>query len=175
MSEVKPFVVGRVGGKSNQQVVVDFVCAAEPGATFTYDQIAAALAEGTDRIYDRREVQQVVRLANRRLLREYRRVLRTVVNVGYSVAHAKDHLGLASVRNTRGQRQFRWALETLENVRLDEMTEQQRMVHVAQQSVNAELFQTTRRILTRQAQHAKLIASLTHRVEQVEGKAAGKG
>lgn len=167
------FQVGRANGKTNQQVVIEHVFGAEPGTVFAYDDLAETLHIGTDREFSRQDVQRVVRAANRRLLREHHRILRVVQNVGYVVAHASDHHGLATARNVKGQRQFKWALETLENVRLDELTDQQRQVHTAQQVINSELYQSNQRILRRQAEQAKLIAGLTHRVEQMEGRQAG--
>lgn len=160
----------RANGKSNQQVVVELVSAAEPGTTFTYEALGAALAEGTDREFGTRDVQQVVRLANRRLLREHSRCLRSVPTVGYALAHARDHRELAGARNRRGQRQFKWAMETLRNARMDEMTEQERAVHVAQLDINTALYQQNRRVLRRQEEQGRLIASLTQRVEQMEAK-----
>lgn len=164
------FTAGREDGKSNQQVVIELVCEAAPGTQFTFGRLADALAAGTSRTFDRRDVQQVVRLANHRLLREHRRCLRSVRGVGYAVAHANDHRELAGARNRRGTRQFKWALETLENVRLDEMTEEQRKIHLAQLEINSRLMEQQRRILRRQTQQDRVIASLTSRVEQIEAR-----
>lgn len=164
------FRISRESGKSNQQVIIEFVREAQPGTVFTYADLAAVLASGTDRTYERREVQQVVRLANHRLLREHKRCLRPVRGVGYAMAYAKDHHELAGQRNRRGSRQFKWALDTLENVRLDEMSEQDRLIHLAQMQVNSEIYEQQRRILRRQEQQARAIATLTSRVEQMEAK-----
>jgi hypothetical protein len=169
------FKITRASGKSNQQVVIEFVSGAEPGTLFTFDQIAAVLSEGTERTYDRSEVGQIVRVANTRLLREHKRYLRSRPGEGYSIALAKDHRELAGGRNRKSQRQLKWALDTLENVRLDEMNEGERSAHIAQLEVNAILFDQQKRILRRQTEQSRLILNLASRVEQIEaGQSKGK-
>lgn len=171
MTDAK-FEVGRANGKSNQQVIAELVAHRESGTVFTFSELGAVLAEGSDREFDRQAIQQCVRLANKRLLREHRRLLVSVKNVGYAIAHPKDQAAIAMGRNRKSSVQLKWAMDTLSNVRLEEMTETQRVIHLAQQSVNSELIQQHQRILRRQHDHAKLIAGLTHRVEQVEAAVA---
>jgi hypothetical protein len=165
------FRVERLDGRSNQRVVIDLVAGADPGTTFGYDQLAAALGDGTTRDFDRRAVQEIVRAANLRLLREHQRCLRSVPNVGYRLAFARDHMELAGDRNRRGRRQYKRAVETLENVRMDEMTEQERAIHLAQQAINAELYHAIRRVSRRVAERDDVIARLVKDVDQL--KAAG--
>ncbi|MBX9682111.1 MAG: hypothetical protein K2X38_25415 [Gemmataceae bacterium] len=169
---MKQFATIRLNGKSNSQVLVELVSGREPGTVFTHGELAEALGDGVERVFDINAVRQAVYDANKRLLREHSRILRAVTGVGYAIAFAKDHQELAIHRNRKSNRQLKWALDTLQHVRLDELTEQQRLVHMAQQVVNTELIQHNRRVLKRQQQHATLIAGLTHRVEQVEAKVA---
>lgn len=168
---MKLFDTRRTDGMSNQEVIVNMVCGGEPGTVYTYDEITEALQSGTDRTYDRRMVQSVVRLAKLRLLREHRRTLTVVTNVGYRVAHARDHRGIASDQTKRGERQMRRALATMENARLEEMTAAERELHIAQCAINAAVYAEQRRILSRQNRTEVIIARLTSRVEQLEGGA----
>lgn len=160
----------RTNGVSNQEVVIALVRDHAPGTIFTYEQIATALEEGVERKFDRTDVQQTVRLAKMRLLREQKRTLACVPNVGYQLAHAKEHRGIAEGHTKRGQRQMKRALVTMENARLDEMTPAERELHLAQCEINQRLYQEQKRILAKQSRHDQLIARLTARVEQLEGK-----
>lgn len=159
----------RTDGRSNQEVVVDLVYGGEPGVVYTYGDLTAALETGTDRKFDRAAVQAVVRLAKLRLLREHRRTLTVVANVGYRLAHAREHRGIATDQTRRGQRQMRRALHTMENARIEEMTAAERELHIAQCSINHQLYEEQRRILSRQNRTETIIARLTSRVEQLEG------
>jgi len=165
---VQKFMSRRPGGKSNQQVIVELVAHCSPGTVFTYEQLGESLADGVDREFDRHDVQQVVRLAKFQLLREHKRTLANVPNVGYQIAYAKEHRGIADDHTRRGQRQLKRALVTLENARLDEMTAQERELHLAQCEVNNRLYHEQRRILSKTARHDQLIARLVSRVEQLE-------
>lgn len=172
---MKTFETRRVDGQSNQEVIVNLVCSGDPGAVYTYEMLTEALEDGTDREYDRPAVQAVVRLAKLRLLREHRRTLTVVANVGYRLAHAREHRGIAGDQTKRGQRQMRRALHTLENARLDEMTTAERELHVAQCSINNMLYAEQQRILSKQNKTETIIARLTSRVEQLEGEKATTG
>lgn len=163
----------RASGRSNQQVIVELVRGQQPGTVFTYSQLVAALSEECDRVFTRQDVQQIVRLAKFRLLREYKRTLANVPNVGYQLAHAKEHLGIANGHTKRGQRQLRKALTTLENARLDEMTTQERDLHTAQCAINSALYHAQRTITSKQYRQDALIATLTSRVEQLEARGIG--
>ncbi len=172
MKTKKTFRIGRADGRNNAQVVVDFVrnSGMAPGTQFTYEELAAELSKGSPREFERKDVQQVVNKANRRLLNEYQRCLVVVTNVGYSVAPARDHLGIAGGKNKKGQRQFSLACEVLQNVRRDEMTDQERIVHDAQTQINLMLYAEQKRILRKQLEHSRLIAKLTSRITEVEAK-----
>lgn len=162
------FVSSRVDGKSNQQVILDMVGNSPPGTLFTYEQISQELEIGTNTVFERMSVQQCVRLANRRLRHEKKRMLRNVKNVGYTLAHARDHRELSSSCDRKAFRQMRTSMDILENVRQDEMTEQERLAHNAQLAVNAEVYSNLRRHTRRQDYHASIIAQLTTRLDQLE-------
>lgn len=164
----------RVDGRSNQEVIVDMVCSGTPGEVYTYERLQEVLCDGTDREFDRRAVQAVVRLAKLRLLREHRRTLTVVANVGYRVAHAREHRGIATDQTRRGTRQMRKALHTMENARIEEMTAAERELHTAQCAINSMLYQEQQRILNRQARTEDIIARLVNRVDQLEGEKKGE-
>src|SRR5262245_9608124 len=117
----KRIIISRPDGRSNQQVLIDFVHAAEPGMIFTYDQLMAHLTEGGTHSFTRQEVQQVARVAGTRLLREHQRALLNLTNVGYKLAHANEHTKLAIVRRRRGDSQFKRGYALLKEVRWDEL------------------------------------------------------
>lgn len=167
----KVFLTRRACGRSNQQVVIEHVRDRAPGTVFPYAELEALLSTGCDRTFDRRDVQQIVRAAKTRLLRENKRTLAVVPNVGYQLAFAKEHLGIANGHTKRGERQLRRAVVTLENARLDEMTAHERELHLAQCEVNQRILAEQRRMTSKQARHDLMIARLTSRVEQLE---AGK-
>ena len=166
----------RADGRSNQQVLIDHVQshADQPGKQFTYEELSAVLGSGTDRDFDRVSVQQVVRAAREQLLRQHKRTLVCVPNVGYHLAHAREHKAIASAQTRRGHRQMKRALSTMENARLDEMTATERELHLAQCQINSQLYHEQRRMLSKQQRHDDMIARLTSRVEQLEAKADDK-
>lgn len=158
--------IARKDGKSKAEVLVDLVKDSPPDTVFSYDQFAAALDEGSEAIHDRKTVQQVVAKTNRKLLARHQRCLRVIENVGYRVAHAREHIEIADLRTSKGRKQFKWALQTLENARLDEMTESQRAIHLAQLQINHQLHDEQNRIRRQLKRQGEIVAGLTHRVEQ---------
>jgi hypothetical protein len=123
------FAITRKDGRSNSQVVVDYVRDSEPGRLFTYDELAAALSVGSDRGFTARDVCQAVRGALLRLLREQQRRLHNVRLVGYRLAPAIEHRRLARQDHRRADVQLRRGLETLRNVRWNELDPNARLAH----------------------------------------------
>jgi len=123
------FAITRDDGRSNAQVVVDLVKDGAPGRIYTIEEFQAALAVGTDRTFDLRAVQQIVRNMTNALEKTYKRTLHAVPTVGYRLACAKEHMGLAVLRQDKANRQLRKGLHILENVRYDEMDENTRSAH----------------------------------------------
>src|SRR5262245_27738757 len=174
MSANAAFAPSRASGQTNTDVLTSLVASQAPGTTFTYDQLREALEQGAPRKYLRKDVQQAVRQANHRLLRDHKRCLRVVRNVGYRLVYAREHMDIASERTRKGNRQMRWALEVLENAKLEEMTDQQRNIHIAQTAI-ANLFYDRTRALDHQSRaHARSIAALYGRMDEVE-KRMGAG
>lgn len=115
------FGISRADGRSNPQVILDFVRRAEPGTIFTFEQLQEELAKGTDREYDRAAVCGVVNQANPRLLKEHQRRLYSVRGQGYRLSHGNDHLALATSDQRRAAKQQARSLLTLQNAPWDEM------------------------------------------------------
>jgi hypothetical protein len=115
------FTISRVDGRSNQQVVIDYVAKAQPGRVFTFEELIEELSAGIDREYDHSAVCGIVNQANPRLLKEYQRRLFSVRGRGYRLSHGNDHMMLATSDQRRGARQQAKALLTLQNAPWNEM------------------------------------------------------
>lgn len=123
------FKIARRDGRSAAQVIVDCVKNGEPERIYTYDELAAALESESEREYSQTEVGGAVRAAFVRLLKEHQRTLYNVRGVGYRLAHANDHSRLALARKQRADVQMLRGLQTLQNVRLEEMDPANRQAH----------------------------------------------
>lgn len=117
----KPFEITRVDGRSNQEVLIQLVKGAEPETLFTYEELAEALAKGTDRKWARPDVCGVVRASRKRLLDEHSRTLRNVKGKGYKMAHASEHMELSLERRRRGESHMELGLKLLTRVRENEL------------------------------------------------------
>jgi signal transduction histidine kinase len=173
----EPIMSRRVDGRSNQEVLVDYAIAASqdrPDHVFTYGDLSKALGVGVDRMFSREDVQQVVRLAKPLMLTLHKRTFTNMPNVGYRLARASDHQAIAKAHTRRASRQVRHALLTMENARVDELTDAERELHNAQLTINRRLYEEQRRIVARQQRQDDLIAQLASRVDQLEAdRAAG--
>jgi bacterioferritin-associated ferredoxin len=166
MTKVTAIFKPRPDGRTKADVVLDLIGDAPPDTVFTYEQIIEELDNGGDHSHDLREVQAAVRQANKRLQDLRKRLLVNVITVGYRVAQAREHLGVVHTRIRRSDRQIREAMRAGESARLDEMTEQQRNLHIAQMTINSEVYTQLRRTRQDQKRMADLIARLTHRMDQ---------
>lgn len=144
------FAITRADGRSNLQVVLDLVRGADPGTTYTYAQLGAALTTGTDRPYGVVAVRRIVAAAYDRLLRDQQRALRSVRGVGYRLALAAEHTPLALDRKRRADVQMRRGLLTLQHVRLEEMDANSRAAHTATWMMVSALWQNQQALEHRQ-------------------------
>lgn len=166
----KMFVISRADGRSNQQVVLDLVHAAEPGTTYTYEQISEVLSIGTNQAYDARRVQGIVLSSQRRLLSEYARTLTNLRGVGYKVAFANEHLGLSVIRHRKADVQLQKGLHLLKNVRWNELDENARTAHMGMLLVTEALYHNQRALERRQSRVEDVLAALKSRVEDIEAR-----
>ena len=170
MSRPARFAIHRADGRSNAEVVLGVISGAEPGSIFTYAALATALTEGAARTYTTRDVQDIVRRLGPRLLRAEQRALRCVSGVGYRVAQASEHRGLALQRKQRADVQMERGLRTLQDVRWAEMDEPARKAHEATLMLVGTLWQQSRALERRQAAVEDAIRKLSTRVEAIEEK-----
>ena len=138
------FQSSRDDGRSNAEVIVEYVKDAEPGRIYRYEELAAALSQGASRSYDLVAVRQIVFKANRRLSKAQQRVLENIVHVGYRLAHAKEHCRLAVRHTNKADRQLLRGLDILRNVRWDELDPVQRQITEAHLLVTSAVYEQSK-------------------------------
>lgn len=167
---MQPFKIVRTSGKTNARVIVDLVENAPPGTLFTFSQLIAALGEDTNTDYDINTARTAVYKANHILLEEHKRYLDSVMNAGYRIITAAEHQEIAKRRSRKAERQEHQAMETLRNTRFDEMSQNEKDRHTATLIILESVLQFKQEQKRKNQRHDELIAGLTHRVEQLEGK-----
>jgi hypothetical protein len=158
--------IGRSDGRSNTQVVVDLVAGSPAETVFTYDEIGAVLAEGTDTSYDKSRVAQVVRDANTKLLKKHSTELVCVRNVGYAIAPAKQHLTLSDTRRAKAGRQLKRAALTLRHVRESELDPNTRAVLTAHRLILGAVMSAVESIEARQAEQEEAMKKALHGIDE---------
>lgn len=154
------FEISRADGSSDGMVLCRLVSNAVPGHVFTFDELSAELSAGSSRQFDRLAVSQAVSRSTVMILRTTQRALHSVRGEGYRVAHADDHRGIAANRKRRSDIQLRRAVQTLENVRWDEMDPNVRAAHQAQLMLLSALSQRQDSIERRLAKQEAAIRQL---------------
>ena len=161
------FKIKRMDGRSNQQVIID-LCKDKPaGHVLTFDALKAAL-DTPGSAFTRQRIGGCVRAANVRLLKEEKRELTSVRDVGYKIAAAHEHTMLAAVRERSADRQIRRGLQTLRNVRLEEMSEAQRQFHIGHLAITAGIYTNMRALASRQKETDDLVRSLVRKVDALQ-------
>jgi hypothetical protein len=122
------FEITRADGRSNAQVLLDHVKEGDPGRVYFYEELIDALSRGGPQ-QSVQSVQRIVRAALKRLLHEQQRTLKCVINTGYQLAFASEHLVLSGDRTKRGMTQWQHARLLLEEVRWGEMDTNARKAH----------------------------------------------
>lgn len=138
MSEV--FRITRADGRSNAQVVLDFVQDGKPGTIYSYKALGAALEKGTSEKYGAAAVQRVVNSLHSRLAKEQQRTFVTVRGLGYRLAHANEHSLVAHNRHRKADAQFRKGIAVLRHVKWDELDEASRQAHQGHLMISEALF-----------------------------------
>ena len=167
---MKPFEISRVDGRSNAQVLLDFVQGGEPGRVYGYEELVEALQVGADRSFSIRDVQSVVRQAFARLLKEQQRMLKNVRHVGYRLAMAADHNQLALDRKRKSDTQIFRGLQLLQHVREMEMDENQRNAHRGTLMLVSGLWANQKALEKRQRAAEDAIERLNRRVDSLDSK-----
>ena len=110
------FKITRADGRSNAQVILDYVKDKPAGEVFKYEDLQAALSGGSNHAYRIIEVQGIATKLYPRLLKEHARALHNVRNVGYRLAPAGYHVVLANDRKSKADKQMLRGVQTLQNV-----------------------------------------------------------
>jgi hypothetical protein len=166
---IEKFKITRADGRSNQQVVIDLVCKADPGALYTYADISEALAVGTDQAFVSSRVQAIVLKSQPRLLKEHQRALTNLAGFGYKMALAKDHVGLSLIRHRKADSQLQKGLHLLRHVRWNEMDENARTAHTGMLLVTEALYRNQKALERRQTRVEDVLAALKSRVDGIAG------
>ena len=145
------FKISRNDGRSNAEVLLEYVRDRPAGTIFEYSELAAELSRGSSKEYTAAEVQGVVNAAYPRLLKEQARALHNVRGVGYRLAPAAHHIVLANGRQAKADRQMLRGMQTLQHVRWDEMDSNQRLAHEGQLLVTSALFAQMQALERRQS------------------------
>lgn len=150
---------GREDGRTQTQVLIDAVRDKPPGSLLTYEELLGALNHGAPRLHTREDLISVATRACRRLLREHQRTLDNVRNIGYRVAPAVDHQRIAQTRKRKADRQLSVGVETLRNVRWDELDPESRKAHEGALLVMSALWEQQRALERRQNAVEELLAA----------------
>lgn len=135
------FHIRRDDGRSNQDVIIDYVKDGLPGSIYTYNELIDALNEGSPTVHDRRSLYGIVISSTHRLLEDHQRTLKNIRGTGYQLAHASDHSRLAVERKHRADTQVKRGLDLLRNVRWDELNPNQRTLHESQLLIISGLYE----------------------------------
>lgn len=163
-----PFQPSRSDGRSDREVVYELVRDADPGATYTYDELTAALQDGLDAKVGRDRVYRAVGAANRTLLREHNRYLGVVKNVGYRVLRGSEHAAVAVRRKEKARTQLQRGKEILVHTRLGELDAAQRDLHERQLMLLSALCGAVDDLDQRQQRSEELIEDLLKRNQEME-------
>jgi hypothetical protein len=164
------FTPSRADGRSDRRVIYELTQHAEPDTTFTYKKLSDALQEGLDTPVSRDRVYRAVGAANRTLLREQKRYLSVVTDVGYRMIAASEHLPVALIKKDKAQAYLRRGMDLLRNARIDELDATQRTLHEGQLLILGGLYQASRESARRHDKSEALIAQLAERVDRLESE-----
>ena len=163
------FAISRPDGRSNVEVVAELVERSDPGTLLPYRMLEEALShEGKQ--FTIRDIHGVVSRGYQRILKVTSRALMPISGVGYRVSEARDHRALADRRKGRADVQLRKGLETLRNVRWNEMDEQSRLAHEGSLMVMTAIWENQQQIDRRISKiEAALAASRARPAEVIPG------
>lgn len=163
-----PFEASRPDGRSDRQVLYDLTSETAPDTTFTYPQLADALAEGLDETPDRPRIYRAVAAANKTLLRERSRYLSVVKGIGYRMLTTGEHLPAALVRKDKAQTHLQRGIELLRNARLDELNAAQRTLHEGQLMILSGIYHAVQDSMRRHDRTEAIIADLRKESQRIE-------
>lgn len=158
----RPFRTTRSDGRSDRRVIYELVQDAEVETVFSYEELISALQVGLPKgtMVDRDRVYRAVASANRTFLRERKRYLEVVENVGYRVIRADEQLPVSLKKKDRAQGYLQRGIELLRHVRLEELTEAQRTLHEGQLMIMSGLYHAIQESTRRHDRAESLIEDL---------------
>ena len=136
----KPFIISRDNGKSDAEVIAEIVEKSNPGDLLTYDFLAEVLSAGTNRRYNRQDVQSSINRSANKISSEYCRAFICVRNQGYRIAKAAEHQLIATSKRERASSLIKRGKQVLDNVDWSAMTENERRAHEGQLMIVGALF-----------------------------------
>jgi hypothetical protein len=175
-----PFRATRDDGRSDRRVIFELAHGAAVDHVFSYDELLSALREGISpedkNKIDRDRVYRAVSSANRTLLREDRRYLSVVENVGYRMIAANEHLAVSLIKKSQAQKYLTRGIALLSHVRLDELDSNQRAMHEGQLMIMTGLNEAVKESARRHDRTDSLIEDLmksnqeiVDRLDRIEG------
>lgn len=177
----RPFRTTRSDGRSDRRVIYELVQDAEVETMFSYEELISALQVGLPKgtMVDRDRVYRAVASANRTFLRERKRYLGVVENVGYRVIRADEQLPVSLKKKDRAQGYLQRGIELLRHARLEELTEAQRTLHEGQLMIMSGLYHAVQESARRHDRAESLIEDLLKsnrdiqdRLDRLEGESS---
>jgi hypothetical protein len=129
--ERAPFKPIRRDGKSYRDVVVNLLKDQPFDSIVTYSQIGDAL--GISAKTNLKTIQRTVLRANHVLLEKWKRGIENEKNVGYRIAHPREHALIATGLTSKAERALNYSLMYYKGADLRHMTETERSLHTGQQ------------------------------------------
>ena len=181
MSSDYYFAASRPDGRSDRQVIVDFVAPKQQGDVISHDELITELQNGTDREITQRHIYSAVPAACRVLIREHSMALISLPGDGYRIAEPDEWFQLANQRRRRAARETIKGTELIVHSPRGKMSPETRnrvdamQVQIAQaQAILSHHAIKHRRheqaIASLTKRHEQAVASLTKRVDKLEGK-----
>jgi len=162
------FEIRRADGRSHQEVLINHVAQSEPGTIFRYESLLEVMNDGVDPDHplDRFRLCAIVRLANLQLLKSYQRELRNIRRTGFRMASASEQLVLAEHRRGKAKRQMSRGLLDVENIRFDELTASEQLLHARQIVGFKIVYHMIRGLHARQDRQEEVIEKLLKRQDE---------
>lgn len=109
--------------KSAVEALLDYIRETAYGGTVTYEDM------GKDLGLTRGEIHDLMHDVRPRLLRDYRKAVQTIINIGYHIVFPRSQDDFAYKVLKRGQRVVGRAKDIIDNVNIDELKPHELRVH----------------------------------------------
>ena len=173
------FQSSRDDGRSDRRVIYELAESAEPETFFSFEDIEMTLQDGVDSPITKARIYQAITKGNKTLLKERKRYLDSVAGRGYRVIRSDEHLAVAITKKSRAESQIKSGIDLLRNVRIDELSELQRTLHVGQLMVLDGVYRMAKASEKRHERQEQVLeemrrqqAEIAERIEKLENVAA---